>query len=70
MTRPPRYDWQQFVLILPQTWPCWMRRGFILTLPVSGPLWAILVCVAAVAYLFFEAYSGARNLWRCDGDGL
>ncbi len=67
MTRPPRYDWQKFELVIPSTWPCWMRRGFIIGLPVSVPLWVILVCVAAVACLVFEVCSLVRKLWRCDG---
>lgn len=39
------FDFHMF----PERWPLWMRRGFVLTLPLSAPAWLagfILLCLA------------------------
>lgn len=36
---------------MPRAWPTWARRAFVLTLPISGPLWCASVMVAGVSLL-------------------
>jgi hypothetical protein len=33
---------------MPRAWPVFWRRAFLLTLPVSGPLWVTAVVVAGL----------------------
>lgn len=53
----------------PMSWPTWARRTFLLTLPISGPLYAIIVVgfamlivicgLAAIPFsIFIEVWRG------------
>lgn len=51
----------------PDEWPCWLRRTFILTLPVSGPLYiAVLALWIAMLAVFMSGlvlWLWAEYLW-------
>lgn len=38
-------------LLSPSTWPTWARRAFVLTLPVSGPLWLLTYAMCFVGFV-------------------
>lgn len=51
--------------LFPSTWPAWVRRGFLLTLPISGTIWlAILIVAAASLVVMWSVVSAALLL--CD----
>lgn len=67
-----------FPILEPHGWPLWVRRAFLLTLPVSGPVWfllcvallvgvlvcfAVLMAGAAAKEWFAEVGAGVRSLW-------
>lgn len=37
---------------MPKAWPLFWRRAFLLTLPVSGPIWLAVVGLCAVTMVF------------------
>lgn len=57
---------------IPSTWPLFWRRAFLLTLPVSGPIWFVavligMICIGLIAILIggpMLAYSSLKEtLW-------
>lgn len=61
--------WERYVILEVMeafklsSWPRWLRRAFILTLPVSGPLYligflmlAIVFCLGSLAVAVVEAW--------------
>lgn len=58
--------------LLPTTWPILWRRLFLLTLPISGPLYvaavivgftAIIIFVLPVAWLIMDAWPWVARMW-------
>jgi hypothetical protein len=56
----------------PRYWPKWWRRAFLLTLPISGPIWLSLI-VAVLAICGFGMFIAAiassickicRDIWH------
>ena len=50
------------VIITPACWPKLVRRAFLLTLPISGPVWLILMFllgfVTLVAQMVYVLWTG------------
>lgn len=45
-------------------WPLWLRRAFVLTIPVSFPLWAFSFVVLFLLAFCVFAVRGLIDLWR------
>ena len=60
----------EFITLIgePREWPTWLRRLFLLTLPVSLPLWlaacVIVFFACTVALLVALGARQAADLWR------
>lgn len=53
-----RHEWWQ-----PKAWPLWARRAFLITLPISGPLWLASVTVGAITFAIFLLCIAAPGLF-------
>ena len=56
----------------PWTWPLWWRRIFLLTLPVSVPLWVCAVLITVAAIMVFVMVVGIpcaiyETMWKDEG---
>lgn len=51
----------------PKEWPLWVRRSFVLTLPVAFPLWFVLLAVtlilSGIASIAIPFTEWAQKMW-------
>lgn len=51
-------------LCSPRSWPTWVRRVWLLTLPISGPLYFIFTVTLCIAiYVVFKPLLAACDFW-------
>lgn len=49
---------------MPKAWPLFWRRTFLLTLPISGPLWCAIVVACGIFYMVMALVLGPfMMLW-------
>lgn len=55
------------ILSSPKTWPIWVRRAYLLTLPVSFPLLCITTVIGAISFgvifVILSGIVGISDLW-------
>ena len=60
--------WGPFLRWRVLDWPCWGRRAFVITFPISASIWiitaAIWFVILAPIALGYECWRGLRLLWQ------
>jgi hypothetical protein len=47
---------EEALILKPTNWPRWLRRMFILTLPISVIVWTVLICLLVLVACLFLAF--------------
>lgn len=61
-------DFFEKTMTTPKRWPKFMRRAYLLTLPISIPIWFVLVIISwvvlLVLFIIIEVANWVASVWR------
>ena len=50
-------------IVRPMRWPRWVRRLFLLTLPVAGVAWFVMLTIIPIAEAILAGWRGLAHVW-------